>query len=88
MTSAAPFRIESSDCGLSATRYGEAERAVLVFLPLAEERKGCVRPVHELGLACVAAGWSLITFDYAGTGESYGDFSDITWERLGSNCRD
>lgn len=88
MISPVPFRIDSAGSGLAALRYGEGEKVVIVFQPLAEERKGCVRPLHELGLACASAGHGMVLFDYAGTGESPGDFGDISWSALKTNCAD
>ncbi|MHC4883838.1 MAG: serine aminopeptidase domain-containing protein [Planctomycetota bacterium] len=58
-------------------------RGVLVaFFPLAEERKGCVRVVHELGVQLAERDLALLCFDYAGCGESPGSFTSLTWDRL------
>ncbi|GEM_PF-3259892 len=60
----------------------DARGALCVGLPLAEERKGCVRVVHELGVTLAGSGWRTLVFDYAGTGESPGSFRDLTWASL------
>ncbi|MFH0910684.1 MAG: hypothetical protein V1918_04165 [Planctomycetota bacterium] len=52
------------------------------FLPLAEERKGCVRVLHDLGAALSAGGWGTLVVDYAGTGESPGAFELLTWRSV------
>lgn len=83
-----PIRIVSGGYELAATRYGFGGRCLLVLYPFAEERKGVVRPASELARRMAEDGWNVILFDYAGTGESPGAFSDLTWETLQQNVRD
>jgi len=72
-------RVRSPTGELAATRYGLGERVLLVLFPLGEERKGSVRPASLLCRRLLDRGWSSLLFDYAGTGESPGDFAGVTW---------
>lgn len=65
-----------------------APSVVVLFAPLAEERKGAARLVHEIARA-IAAGTphGALCFDYFGTGEAPGAFEELTWERLLSDGR-
>ncbi|MBN1256336.1 MAG: alpha/beta hydrolase [Planctomycetes bacterium] len=84
-------RIPSGESRLHGVWYaslspeGEEERlygVAVAFFPLGEERKGCVRVVHELAMEMAAEGWGVLSFDYAGTGESPGGFEQVTWPSL------
>lgn len=90
-----PVRIASGAVQLSAMLYApptaEATsdippptvgRVLVACPPLAEERKGSVRPLSELARILAGRGWRVLLFDYAGTGDSPGDFSTTTWESL------
>jgi putative redox protein len=82
-------RLAGSRAGLSAYRYGpRAPRAALLICQaLAEERKGGVRVLHQLACALGASGWRVLLFDYAGTGESPGEFREVRWEGLLADVR-
>lgn len=83
-------RIPSGKGRLSACLHspeGTARGRVIAFLPLAEERKGCVRPLFELGGILAGYNIELLAFDYSGTGESPGEFSGITWDTLLRDCQ-
>ena len=54
----------------------------LALLPPGEERKGCVRAVHNLGMRLLRADSGLVAFDYSGTGESPGGFETVRWQSL------
>ncbi len=83
---AAPMRIASTTGMLAGVCLGNAPRIVTAFLPLAEERKGVIRPLYELAASLCAHGWQTMIFDYFGTGDSPGNFADITWRTLNSDC--
>lgn len=61
---------------------GEAVGRLLVAGALGEERKGCLRPLHLLAEELAQQAWDVLLFDYRGTGESPGHFSDIRWRGL------
>lgn len=67
---------------------GNVRPAVLMLPPLAEERKGAVRPLGELGRALSRAGHPALFFDYFGTGDSPGDFQDADWTRWSADLDD
>ncbi len=87
-----PVRISSGVAALSATLYranpAEPGRgcALLAMHSLAEERKGCVRPLYATVQRLALAGWTSLLFDYAGTGDSPGDFVGVTRASLREDC--
>lgn len=57
-----------------------AKPAVVFFAPFAEEMNRARRMVTLLGEALAARGIGLVSFDYYGTGDSAGDFSETRWD--------
>ncbi|MCX7935021.1 MAG: hypothetical protein N3A66_07155, partial [Planctomycetota bacterium] len=74
-------------CELYAMLYGSGDDLVLLLPALAEERKGAVRPLAEWARMRARAGSAALFVDYAGCGESPGEFADVTWQSLLANAR-
>lgn len=75
------------DCGYVHTSRGNLFRAygipgksqgpsIVICNPLAEEAKSSFAVTMELCRALWKEGWSVVRFDYRGTGDSEGDFAD------------
>jgi len=80
--SALPLRIACGGRDLYAMLYGSGGDLALILPPLAEERKGAVRPLAEWARKRASQGSAALFFDYGGCGESPGDFSSVTWQSL------
>jgi hypothetical protein len=60
---------------------------VCVFYPFAEERKGAVRIACEFAGFLAENGFAVLLFDYSGTGESSGEFSEISILQILKGCK-
>ncbi len=80
--------IRRLDTGLPATIHGEGSAgACLILPPLAEERKGTLRPLSDLARLLAEQGWTALLYDARGSGEAPGAFPDTTWDTLLSDAR-
>lgn len=77
-----PIRIDAPDGSLPGTWHGELGPAAVFLYPPGEERKGCVRPVFETARLLATSGRQALIFDYRGTGDAPGEFSEVSWEGL------
>ena len=79
-----PLRLASIDCGgprLHATVRGPGGGpAVALADPFAEEKKCAHRVMAEVATALAEDGVTVLRFDYRGTGDSEGEFEDVTLE--------
>lgn len=74
------FELSSGELQLSATLFtpeGGLRGAVLLVFPLAEERKGALPFFVAFARSLAASGFASLLFDFAGTGDSEGDFADL-----------
>jgi alpha/beta superfamily hydrolase len=53
-------------------------RGFVICAPFAEEAKCAYRPLYEIADLAAAQGWTVLRFDYFGTGNSAGAFEDFT----------
>lgn len=57
---------------------GEVRGGMVLCAPFAEEQKTTYRTYAQLAAALARAGWFALHFDYRGTGDSSGDFSQFS----------
>ena len=75
------FLFPSGDHQLYAALYspqGPAVGGVVLCAPFAEEQKTSYRTYAQLADRLAASGWATLHFDYAGTGDSSGNFTDFS----------
>lgn len=66
---------------------GGSAGALLFLPPLAEERKGTLRPAAAFARALAARRWTALLYDPRGTGEAPGAFPEVTRESLHEDAR-
>ncbi len=69
------------------SRDTRTEDAVLIVPPFAEEMNRCRRMFTLLGQRLASMGTATLVLDLSGTGESAGDFGDVTWETWREDLR-
>jgi pimeloyl-ACP methyl ester carboxylesterase len=77
--------ITSGEYRLAATLFGPdgaAKGAVLFVPPFVEERKGALPVIVQAAREWAGRGTASLFFDYAGTGDSSGDFEDVPPEQF------
>ena len=78
-----PFYLDGSKGKLFCNLFepaGDIESAVLVLSPFAEEMNKSRRMLSQQSSLLAQNGIATLLFDYYGTGDSEGDFSNATWE--------
>ena len=67
-------------CYLKPNHNFESKSAVLLLPPFAEEMNKSRRMMSTQAAQLAERGHEVLIFDYYGTGDSEGDFSDATWD--------
>lgn len=81
---AVPFYLPVGSREIFCLHHAPAQAAVgaLVYVPpFAEEMNKSRRVAALQSRALAARGWHVLQIDLCGTGDSGGDFSDVSWER-------
>ncbi len=75
-----PFFLEHQNYSLFVNYYpSNTEKCVLCIPAFAEEMNKSRRMVSQQARAWVEQGYSVVSFDLFGTGDSYGEFGEATW---------